>query len=239
MNDFYIILDGKTNLELGLDIVSRPDIPSPVERVEVIHINGREDVYKHTGVYEDITIQVEFNFDSYDDDYRTIKDIFRKLKIWLLNIKDNKLVFSDELDWYYKVNNIVISEAALQDIYTFGNCTVEFTLNPYQYRIDGLNEIFINSNIIVNSYFTSQPIYLIEGNGLCKLNVNNNYLQVNITNNCMIDTHLGICFREDGSYYNVDNDIKSYSDFYLKTGDNNITIDKGFKLKIIPNWRCL
>ena len=239
IKDFYIILDGKTNLDLGLEIVSKPNLPSPVEIVDIVKINGREDTYKHTGIYEDMVINIEFNFDAYDEDYYTIKDIFRKLKVWLLNIKDNKLVFSDEMDWYYKVNNITISETALQEIEEFGNCNVEFTLNPYQYKVDGSNEILYNNTIFHNAYFPSQPKYIIEGNGLCTLTVNGNDLQVNVANNCTINTELGLCFREDGSFYNVANNIKSYKDFYLQTGENNISISDGFTLKIIPNWRCL
>ena len=238
MNDFYIVFDNKSNKDLGIDIVSRPSIPSPIERVKVINISDREDVYDHTGVYEDISISVEFNFDTYDDD-KEIRDIFRKLKTWLMCYDDNKLIFSDNSKWFYKVNNIIISETALQDIYDFGNCTVEFILNPYEYEFDGLKEIEVNTNTIYNSYFPSSPQYIIRGNGYCTLIVNDNELKVNVTNNCIVDTELGLCIRDDGTFYNVANNINSYKDFYLKKGNNTISIPSGFKLSIIPNWRCI
>lgn len=239
MDDFYIVFDNKSNKDLGIDIVSRPSIPSPKERVNVIKISDREDVYEHTGIYEDIPIPIEFNFDAYDDDDDEIRDIFRKLKAWLMCYEDNKLIFSDNSKWFYKVNNITISETALQDISSFGNCTVEFTLNPYEYSFDGLNEIEIDTNTIFNSYFPSSPEYIIQGNGYCTLIVNGNELKVNVTNNCIVDTGLGLCIREDGTYYNVANNIKSYKDFYFKKGNNTISISSGFKLSIIPNWRCI
>ena len=238
MEDFYIMFNGKTNLDLDVDIVNKPVIPTPVERVDIITRTNKEDVYKHTGVYEDITFPIEFNFDTYDFEEISVKDVLRNMRAWLLTYEDNKLVFSDDIDWYYKVKNIVMSETALQEIEEFGNLTVDFTVAPYQYKLSGLDEISVNGSII-NNYFKSCPKYIIKGDGLCTLTVNGNVLKVNVADNTTIDTELGLCVRNDGTYHNVSNNISDYSDFYLKTGDNTITISSRFELKIVPNWRCL
>lgn len=238
MEDFYILFNGKTNIDVGVDIVNRPTIPTPVERVNIITRTNKEDVYKHTGVYEDMTFSIEFNFDTYDFEEVNVKDLLRAIKVWLLTYQDNKLVFSDDLDWYFKVKNVVISETALQEIEDFGNLTVDFTVAPYQYKLAGLQPISCGATMY-NEYFNSCPKYLIEGDGLCTLTINGNKLQVNVSDNCTIDTELGLCVRNDGTYHNVSNNISDYSDFYLKTGDNTISITNGFELKIVPNWRCL
>lgn len=239
MEDFYIMFNGKTNLDLLIDIVNRPVIPTPVERVNIETRTNKEDVYKHTGIYEDMTIEVEFNFDTYDFNEISVKDILRNVKAWLLTYQDNKLVFSDDLDWYFKVKNIIMSETALQEIEDFGNLTVQFIVSPYQYAMSGLEEISITNNSIINNYFKSCPKYIIKGDGIATLNINNKILKVNVSGNCTVDTELGLCIRYDGTYHNVENNILDFTDFYLQVGINTIYISNGFELTVVPNWRCL
>lgn len=233
MHKYFIIFNNKTNLEVETYIVSRPSKPSAEMEFETIKVLGGKTLYKEKG-YSDIDITISFNFiskkqDEWDRDFRNIKS-------WLLRVNDNKLKFSDDLEFYYKVNKVTIDtpERVLKRI---GRFSVTFTCEPYVYLSEGLDEIELD-NYLFNYYEHSQPIYKITGEGVLRLTVNGVEVNANIGQNLTINTELGLCFREDGSINNVA--LKGrYKDLELREGDNTFSFNEGFDIKIIPNWRCL
>ena len=82
------------------------------------------------------------------------------------------------------------------------------------------------------------PVYKITGNGGCTLTVNGKAMKATVGQNLTINTELMIAYRTDGTLQNgkVTGD---YEDLYLLEGENQISITKGFDLKVIPNWRCI
>ena len=53
----------------------------------------------------------------------------------------------------------------------------------------------------------------------------------------IIDTDKGLCYRK-GIVNNVALESK-YEDMYLLEGENTFSWTSGFKIYILPNWRCL
>lgn len=233
MDKYFIVYNDKTNLDVNLLIQTRPSKPSPEMDYEEIPVPGGELLYKEKG-YRDIEIPIAFNFAS--KNANKWNNDFRKAKKWLLSKIDSKLIFSDDLDYFYKVKKISI-ETPERVIKRIGRFTVVFTCEAYCYLSEGLNEIDIAS-LIDNAYELSKPIYLITGEGLLTMNVNGKVIKANVGQKLIIDTNLGLCFREDGSQSNGSLSSK-YKDLYLQEGENTFSWSNGFDIKIIPNWRCV
>ena len=199
---------------------------------EEIEIEGRGKLYRERYL-DDITIEVEFNFISEKGKWN---DSFRKAKAWINNIEDNKLKFSDDLGYFYKVNKaeITSSERVLRRI---GRFTVTFTCEPYMYLEDGARAIELPT-FLYNFYEKTQPIYVVEGEGLFVMQINGKTIKANVGQNLTIDTKLGLCYRKDGTMQNTAL-TGNYEDMYLQNGKNTFSYTSSFKVSIIPNWRCL
>lgn len=231
MYKYFIIYNNKTNLDVNLLIKNRPTKPSPVMRYEEIEVPGGKTLYIEKG-YSDIEISIVFNFVSKIDEWD--KD-FRKIKEWLLSKKDNKLIFSDDLEYFYKVKKVSI-ETPERILKKIGRFTVVFTCEAYSYELNGTNEVQIN-NSIYNGSMLTKPIYRIVGEGLLTLTINNNTIKANVGQELIIDTELGLCYREG-----IINNVAlqgNYEDMYLIEGENTFNFSEGFKIYITPNWRCL
>ena len=139
---YFIKFNNRVSIDLGVGIVSRPNIPAPQKNLKVVTIEGRDgDLYENTGGYKDITIKVDMNFLK----EVSIKEQFRKIKNWLVNVTDSKLIFSDDLHWFYKVKKVTMADLETQ-YNLLGKFSVEFVCSAYSYRLDGLTPILLNNN---------------------------------------------------------------------------------------------
>ena len=230
MNNYYIIFNEKTNVDFNLKIPKRVSKPAPIMNFEEKPVRGGKTLYVEKG-YSDIEIPVEFNFKT-----NTTWDLdFRSIKKWLVNFKDNKLIFSDDIEVFYRVNKVVISSSE-RLLKRTGKFIVIFTCDPYVYLSDGEYEIDID-DYIYNNYLESRPIYRIVGEGFLTLAVNENAVKINVGQEVIINTELGLTYR-DGIINNVSLD-GNYEDLYLVEGDNNFKWSGDFEIYVIPNWRCL
>ena len=84
-NSFNVIFNSISSDELDINVIARPQIPSPQPRIKPIDIPGAQGKQYEIDGYEDIEIQVEFNFISQED----LHEKFRKCKRWINNIEDN------------------------------------------------------------------------------------------------------------------------------------------------------
>jgi predicted phage tail component-like protein len=199
---------------------------------EEIEIEGRGKLYRERFL-DDINIEVEFNFIS---DKNKWNDTFRKAKSWINNFNENKLKFSDDLGYFYRVNKVEISTT--ERVYKkLGKFTVVFTCEPYMYLEDGTRAIELPM-LLYNFYEKTQPIYIVEGEGFFSMQINRKTIKANVGQNLTIDTKLGLCYREDGTMQNTAL-IGNYEDMYLQNGENTFSYTSGFKVSIVPNWRCL
>lgn len=221
--------------DIGLFIQSRAIKPSSNINYEDKDVPGRYDgkIYIDKG-RDDIDITVKYSFlskspDDWDFD-------FRKIKSWLNDRTDNKLIFSDDLEMYYKVKKININTPE-RLVKRIGKFEVVFTCSPFIYFKDGLNYQMLKESIY-NNYEIAQPIYEITGEGNLTLNVNGNEISIDCTGTIIIDTTLGLCFRKADSKIINKTMNGFFEDLYLKKGENNFSYTKGFIIKIAPNWRC-
>lgn len=226
---------GMTAGEHHIKIMERPGIPAPVIRHKEIEIPGRDGLlYSREETVDDIQISVNMNFTGGPQEWF---EYTRNAKAWLLKDGRHKLKFEDDAEYFYRVKKVEISgfERAHRKI---GSFTAVFFCYGYHYLESGEREYPIEE-VFNNPYDTAHPIYIVVGEGVCNISVNGNDMLVkNVGQNVTIDTERMIAYRTDGTITNT-SVTGDYEDLYLKHGDNEIEITKGFELKVIPNWRCL
>lgn len=227
---YFIVFNDRTNLDVNLQIETRPSKPSPQMEYETVKVPGGKTLYREKG-YADIEIPISFNFVSKSPE-EWDKD-FRKIKSWLLSKVNSKLKFSDDLEVHYKVNKVVI-ETPERLIRRAGKFEVIFTCEPYIYIDENEREL---GKQLYNNYLLSKPIYRIVGEGYLILTINNKVIKANVGQELIIDTDKGLCYRE-GIVNNVALTGR-YEDMYLQEGENTFSWSSGFKIYITPNWRCL
>lgn len=229
---YNIIFNNKVDKDLGIKIIKRPNIPAPKRRYREIQIEGRDGkLYEDLETYDDIEIDVQYNFIS--EDYNAT---MREIKKWINNVEDNRLKFSDDLEFFYIVKKVTI-ETNERVIKRLGKFTIKFTCKPFSYLESGLNPIEV-VDTIYNDGYMAEPIYKITGEGICTLKVNGKTVIANVGQSLIIDVEKKIAYREDRTLQNTA--LKGlYEDLELQEGNNTIEVSKGFVIEIIPNWRCL
>lgn len=233
---YYIICNNISNLDIGVDIVKRPIIPIPTRRYKEIEIEGHDGkYYKDEETYDDITFPIEFNFA--ENDLNNIRRKVKKIIKWLKNIKDNKLILSDNKQYYYKVCKVDIDSISYEEIYEIQKFTVNFTVDPYQYVIE--NEELILSTEMLNNWDVSKPIYRITGTGNCIFNVNGHVVNCTVNNTLIIDTQHDKILNADKTLAIGKTDIKKMQDLYLQEEENIFSWTNGFTIYITPNWRTI
>lgn len=234
---YSLIYNNRISSDLGISIKTRPIIPTPKKQVNSIPIPGGETLYEDLEEYDDIEITVEFNFVFRDD----LKGKFRNVRHWLLDDVSNRLFFSDDKNYFYKVKNIEISDLTTK-FKVKGDFSVKFICEPYMYRVLGMQKINLNKNTTLynSSWLPSKPYFFIEGEGIVTLIVNGNSINLNVGQNIEVDVDKRLIYRKG----NIENERKTglWKDLYLVPGKNTI----GYKvssgsviksIKIIPNWR--
>lgn len=98
---FHIFYNGESCKDVGLSVISRPTIPVPEREYDTIKVEGRDgELHRDKKTYKDIEIPISFNFVSKTPDVWA-QDL-RKVKKWLYSGKDNRLILSDDPEYYYK-----------------------------------------------------------------------------------------------------------------------------------------
>lgn len=216
--------------EFGVSIVRRSPSILASKNINVINrLCGDGDLYEDLGGRKDIMIPVECNFISDNP-----KEVFRRVKHWLNNIEDNKLIFTDDPRWFYKVVNIEIGQMEVK-FKRKGEFTINFTCRGWQYSLDGDEFIEIENNtMFYNEYDLAKPLLYLEGNGEITITINNNKFKVMVKDYLYIDSELEIAYREKTDCLNIDE-----GDYpVLEYGENNISFSGNLsKVEIKPRWR--
>ncbi|WP_181998610.1 distal tail protein Dit [Paraclostridium sordellii] len=231
---FLIFNNLNSKFDLGLSIVKRPNIPSPSKNKIAKEIPGRDgSVYENMGGYKDIVIPVEFNFIEKNN----LKERFRQIKLWINEIQDNKLIFNDDPEWFYKVVDVKLNGDFETILRRKGKFRIDFTCRGYLYNLyaDGFIDIHNNDNLY-NYYLESLPLIFIKGNGEAKVSINNRKFTVPIQDYIYIDSELELVYRDLDNPFNLG--TGKYPN--LNKGANLIQFQgniQEFKMK--PRWRCL
>lgn len=216
--------------DIGVSIVRRSPAILANKNINVINRVGADgDLYEDLGGRKDIIIPVECNFISDNP-----KEVFRRVKHWLNNIEDNKLIFTDDPGWFYKVVNVEIGQMEVK-FKRKGEFTINFTCRGWQYSLDGDEFLEIENNtMLYNEYDLAKPLIYVEGNGEITITINNNKFKVMVKDYLYIDSELEIAYREKTDCLNIDD-----GDYPVLTyGENNISFTGNVnKVEIKPRWR--
>ncbi|WP_283714703.1 distal tail protein Dit [Clostridium perfringens] len=216
--------------DIGVSIVRRSPAILANKNINVINRVGADgDLYEDLGGRKDIIIPVECNFVADNP-----KTIFRRVKHWLNNIEDNKLIFTDDPGWFYKVVNVEIGQMEVK-FKRKGEFTINFTCRGWQYSLDGDEFLEIENNtMLYNEYDLAKPLLYVEGNGEITITINNNKFKVMVKDYLYIDSELEIAYREKTDCLNIDD-----GDYPVLTyGENNISFTGNVnKVEIKPRWR--
>lgn len=231
---FLIFNNLNSKFDLKLSIVKRPNIPSPSKNKIAKEIPGRDgSVYENMGGYKDIVIPIEFNFIEKNN----LKERFRQIKLWINEIQDNKLIFSDDPEWFYKVVDVKLNGDFETILRRKGKFRIDFTCRGYLYNLDADEFLNINNNDnLYNYYMESLPLIFIKGNGEVKVSINNRKFTVPIQDYIYIDSELELVYRDLDNPFNLG--TGKYPN--LNKGANLIQFEgniQEFKMK--PRWRCL
>lgn len=216
--------------DIGVSIVRRSPAILANKNINVINRVGADgDLYEDLGGRKDIIIPVECNFVADNP-----KTIFRRVKHWLNNIEDNKLIFTDDPGWFYKVVNVEIGQMEVK-FKRKGEFTINFTCRGWQYSLDGDEFLEIENNtMLYNEYDLAKPLLYLEGNGEITVTINNNSFSVMLRDFLYIDSELEIAYREKTDCLNIET-----GDYpLLEYGENNISFTGNVnKVEIKPRWR--
>lgn len=229
---FSINFNNKNSFDnMGLKITNRPNIPIAEKNLSEYVIEGRNGTLtEDLETYKNIEIPINFNFIERSDFFEKILNI----KKWLLDIKDNRLLFSDSR-YYYKVKYVKCNDIA-RSLKVIGRLTVIFVCEPFLYSCSK-NTFTSQPAILKNSGLVSQPLIKAFGNGNILLNINDITLTIkDVSNYVIIDSDLQNCYDEFGLKNN-----KMFGDFpVLQEGENTIAWSSNVtKIEIEPNWRWL
>lgn len=233
---FFTVFNSIKDRDLGIRCVKRPDIPYPEKEIEEIIIPGRnEPLTKIKETRNNMTIMVAYDF----VDNANWQQIARRVKKWLDEILDNKLYLSDDLGIFYKVKYCTTDITRLKNI---GQFTVNFIVSPNVWINEGTNEIsLINTDGIYNEYLECNPTYVVEGEGLITLIVNNIEVLIDVGQKVIVNTDLQQCYKED-RLINLAIKQGKFEDLHFKNGYNKIGYKLGTgarldNLLVIPNYR--
>lgn len=217
--------------DYGVKPKGRIDIPTPERDIQHVEIKGRHGSFTKKYGYKDIVLPV--NFTMHGDNF---KKIFRKAKMNLLNAETLK--FDDDDEVYYKVKSAHI-ETAENLIQKFGEFTVSFRLDPFQYEISDSTQVIDNRKTLVNFGYESQPIIIAQVSGTGRIYINDQEIVIqNINGSIIIDSELMNAYRNNnGIITNLNNHM--VGDFpVLEHGNNVIDFDGDItSLEINPRWR--
>lgn len=210
----YFIFNDINSFSKGVILKSHPIITSPALRGEAVIIEGRSG-------------SLHYNQKVYDTFIRTIECILidpntdiREISKWLKG--EGKLIFSNELDKFYKVNIInQIDFTNIADKIHVFPLIVEF--QPFAYSVEEKNVTITESKeiIIPKSTATIYPKIKVYGNGNGTITFNNkSQVLYDITEYIELDSELEIAYKK---YENKNSSV--YGEYLtLEPGKNEISL---------------
>lgn len=237
MNMYF---NGRNTENFGVDglkiaIMNIYDSAIVNKKIEAVEIDGMDGSYTIDKGLRDREIELKINIMNSTN----IRNSIRIINDWLLDIKDNRLQFEDDMNIYYEVKTVEISNFQFETVDFLAVFTAKFTLNPYVKLVSNPPIKIDKLGAIRNNYCLSKPTYKITGEGYLTLKINDKNLHVNLGQDLIIDTEFQECYRDGIQQVNVLEG--NYEDMWLQEGNNTISYSGGTvtKFEIVPNWRML
>lgn len=216
--------------EYGIKPKGRILVPTAEQDVEYVNIKGRHGSLSKKYGYKDIPLPIHFTM--HDENF---KPIFRKAKPFLLSAKT--LVFDDDNAVFYKVKSVRIDPAE-NVMKTFGEFTVYFVLDPFQYEIENDPITITKETTIENDGHTAQPIITVQVAGTGKIYIGEQEVAIKDVNGTItIDSEMQNAYRGGYPPQNMNNRMVGQFPV-LEHGSNIISFDGDItELEIICNRR--
>lgn len=228
--DGYISYNGVRSNTYPVIITEVPAVTHSEIRGDSFVIPGRDGELYVADIYrDDAEIRVSFVLSaSKMENYR---EILREVRQWLSG--SGTLIISDATDSYYEVKKVTIATDS-RLVLRYGVLEAVFTVYPYEFLTSGDTGVTSYSSI-TNDADESMPLYKIEGDGDGTLTVNDNTMTFSVEDELYIDTRRQIAYDQSGD--NMSSSVSGdYSNLYLNTGTNTVSITSGFTLTVIPRW---
>ena len=188
----WFIWNNQSSDNMGVILESIPPIIKPKKRYTTTTIDNVDGSQIEELGYDAYVKQLSLGFRYEDVD---------KVKAWLNG--SSKLIFSSELDVYYKA--IVLDEIQYKKDIIFCHATVSFLVQPYKYATYERSVKGDNVSIYNNGNVESLPRITINGTGEIIVTVNNDYvctLKLNGNDTIILDSEKQDCYRKDGTLAN-------------------------------------
>ena len=227
-----LIFNNICSEELGIIVVEGPPEVLAQEEYEEIIIEGRNGtLIENKGTFPNI--EKSFILTTIDLD-QDIDLMIEKIKMWLFNIKDNKLLYAIP-NRYNIVKKVVIEEDIKTTFEEYGDFKIKFLCEPFYYNL-------LEKNITITEKgtkfynkgdFNSNPKIVIYGTGDLQLTINDTTVQINnVDERVLLDSKLFLCLDKDNNNKSIDM-IGNFPT--LDIGENTITwVGNITKLDISP-----
>ena len=227
-----LIFNNICSEELGIIVVEGPPEVLAQEEYEEIIIEGRNGtLIENKGTFPNV--EKSFILTTIDLD-QDIDLIIEKIKIWLFNIKDNKLLYAIP-NRYNIVKKVVIEEDIKTTFEEYGDFKIKFLCEPFYYNLleKDITITEKGTKFYNKGDFNSNPKIVIYGTGDLQLTINNTTVQINnVDERVLLDSKLFLCLDKDNNNKSIDM-IGNFPT--LDIGENTITwVGNITKLDISP-----
>ena len=227
-----LIFNNICSEELGIIVVEGPPEVLAQEEYEEIIIEGRNGtLIENKGTFPNI--EKSFILTTIDLD-QDIDLIIEKIKIWLFNIKDNKLLYAIP-NRYNIVKKVLIEEDIKTTFEEYGDFKIKFLCEPFYYNLleKDITITEKGTKFYNKGDFNSNPKIVIYGTGDLQLTINDTTVQINnVDERVLLDSKLFLCLDKDNNNKSIDM-IGNFPT--LDIGENTITwVGNITKLDISP-----
>ncbi|MDF2800223.1 MAG: hypothetical protein K0S61_126 [Anaerocolumna sp.] len=219
--------------DLGLVMEHRPIIPIPKRNSNQLIIPGRNgSLTEDEETYGDIEIPIDFGV----VDFNNMHDKARLIRKWIVSkIIDNRLIFSDDDNNYYKVKSVSCTNIE-RTLIVLGRFTATFTCDPFIYSNDELT-LTSPSTVYNPGTYVSTPYIKIFGTGNIDLIINGTTINLTgVSSYIELDSEAEECYKSTTLLNN-----QMIGEFpKLQPNENSISWSGSVtKIEITPRWRWL
>lgn len=183
-----------------VSLAERPNFPIPARQHETQEVLGRLGGLHQSFSYNDMEIDLKFNYLEEVTDFKSFKQQMSNLRHWLYNGK--RLELSDEPEIYYIMKHVEISDV-LNDIIEYGEFTAKVILAPFgrvhedaPITLTADKDKKISTLIYNDSVETSLPLVIVNATGDVDLKINEyTFNLTGVNGDIYIDSQLMIAYE--------------------------------------------
>lgn len=217
INQGVLYFNNNSSLDLDLYITDYPEIELNNETYEEQAIEGRNgSLYIDLNYYKDR--HLTFSFDLRGND---LEERIEKVKTWLRNINDNRLIFNSNK---CRIVKKVLMNSFKQINVQLAELEVEFIVDPFLYDPEEITITSTTKNFSIynNGNYKADTIIKIYGTGSIQITCNDETMQIDdVSDYVLLDSKCKECVSSTGESKDWDT-IGNY--IKLDPGDNTFEL---------------